>query len=594
MLRFSQFCIGRRPGCHTRLPIVRSHLRPSAAARIPIPRNPPPPVRRLFHTTPILFGSSPFNLHDVGEGIVEVEIIKWHVKEGQEVEEFDALVEVQSDKSVVELTSHAKGKVRSINGEIGQMIKVGQTLCVIETDDPVEEAHDDGASPIPDQVNREVDAAGQEQESGEEYIKSHESPAVAEAEELSEQLERAPEPHPSSPHKPSKPPRKHPLHESPSHEYLLQGQDAAMDASGPAQLSGEAAILPSAPRPSVPVHDGPVPERRARSEERKRIVKASPAVRTLAAKMGVELDDVKATGDGGRVTREDVQAAAGSAASGESRGAEQVAEQVVTRVEFGRTRKVMYKALGEQAKVPHFGYSHTLDLTNLLPYLRDSPPSTAKPAYLASDIPSNLSHDPLESFARPKKPVLLSFLVKAAVMALEEHPILRSRVKESGGDRWLEISRYGTIGVAVSDPKFGLLTPSLPPLSPLTSLSAVAGHLQHLRETASRPSPPPHLTISSVGGLGEARGAMPVLPPGGGLAICAVGRAKWEVEWKAAEGKAFGKSPEEVAGGGLRAVLRIPVGWSADHRVLEGAELIAFTETWRKFIEEPWRWLEPE
>jgi len=77
----------------------------------------------------------------------------------------------------------------------------------------------------------------------------------------------------------------------------------------------------------------------------------------------------------------------------------------------------------------------------------------------------------------------------------------------------------------------------------------------------------PNLIISSVGGLGESTAAMPVLPPGGALAICAVGRAKWEMEWKEREG-GMKMTPEEVEGGGMRAVLRCPVGWSGDHRVV--------------------------
>ncbi len=47
----------------------------------------------------------------------------------------------------------------------------------------------------------------------------------------------------------------------------------------------------------------------------------------------------------------------------------------------------------------------------------------------------------------------------------------------------------------------------------------------------------------------------------------------------------------EVEKGGMEAVVRCPVGWSGDHRVLEGAELIAFTESWKRYVEEPWRWI---
>lgn len=62
---------------------------------------------------------------------------------------------------------------------------------------------------------------------------------------------------------------------------------------------------------------------------------------------------------------------------------------------------------------------------------------------------------------------------------------------------------------------------------------------------------------------------MPVLPPGGGVAICAVGRARWEVEWKKGKGKGImDMLPDEVEKGGTEAVLRVPVGWSGDHRVV--------------------------
>ena len=63
----------------------------------------PRPVapRRLLSSTPrLLFPVFPFKLHDIGEGITEVEVLKWHVNEGDTVEEFDNLLEVQSDKSV--------------------------------------------------------------------------------------------------------------------------------------------------------------------------------------------------------------------------------------------------------------------------------------------------------------------------------------------------------------------------------------------------------------------------------------------------------------------------------------------------------------
>jgi len=66
---------------------------------------------------------------------------------------------------------------------------------------------------------------------------------------------------------------------------------------------------------------------------------------------------------------------------------------------------------------------------------------------------------------------------------------------------------------------------------------------------------------------------MPVLPPGGGLAICAVGRAAWATEWRLTGKKVWDMTPEEVRDGGMEAVLRCPVGWSGDHRVVSPVSL---------------------
>lgn len=100
-------------------------------------------------------------------------------------------------------------------------------------------------------------------------------------------------------------------------------------------------------------------------------------------------------------------------------------------------------------------YSHTLNLTPLLPYMKAlNPPAApmAKAPYLASDIPSSLVRDPLVSEGR-EKTTILTFLIKGLLLAMEEHPIMRSRVKTSGEERaekWLEVSRDPTIAVAVS------------------------------------------------------------------------------------------------------------------------------------------------
>jgi len=81
-----------------------------------------------------------FVLPDLGEGITEGEIRKWLVKEGDSVDEHQTILEVETDKAVVEVPSPKKGRVLKINKDIGDMAKVGEVLMIIaESGEAVEE-----------------------------------------------------------------------------------------------------------------------------------------------------------------------------------------------------------------------------------------------------------------------------------------------------------------------------------------------------------------------------------------------------------------------------------------------------------------------
>jgi pyruvate dehydrogenase E2 component (dihydrolipoamide acetyltransferase) len=75
----------------------------------------------------------PFNfiLPDLGEGITEGEVRKWIVKEGDNVEEHQTVLEIETDKAVVEVPSPKKGRVLKINKEVGEIAKVGEVLMTI-------------------------------------------------------------------------------------------------------------------------------------------------------------------------------------------------------------------------------------------------------------------------------------------------------------------------------------------------------------------------------------------------------------------------------------------------------------------------------
>src|SRR5947209_10026256 len=70
-------------------------------------------------------------LPDLGEGLTEGEVARWLVSEGQEVAEDDPLVEVQTDKTTVEIPSPAAGTVTKILVDEGKVVPVGTVLVVI-------------------------------------------------------------------------------------------------------------------------------------------------------------------------------------------------------------------------------------------------------------------------------------------------------------------------------------------------------------------------------------------------------------------------------------------------------------------------------
>src|SRR5712691_3776638 len=73
-----------------------------------------------------------FKLPDLGEGLTEGEVARWLVSEGQEIAEDEPLVEVQTDKTTVEIPSPAAGRVTSILVEEGKVVPVGTVLVVID------------------------------------------------------------------------------------------------------------------------------------------------------------------------------------------------------------------------------------------------------------------------------------------------------------------------------------------------------------------------------------------------------------------------------------------------------------------------------
>ncbi|MEH6756495.1 MAG: dihydrolipoamide acetyltransferase family protein [Parasphingorhabdus sp.] len=75
-----------------------------------------------------------FNLPDIGEGIAEAEIVAWHVKVGDRVEEDDRIADMMTDKATVEMEAPVSGTVVAVAGEEGDIIAIGSMLVQIESE----------------------------------------------------------------------------------------------------------------------------------------------------------------------------------------------------------------------------------------------------------------------------------------------------------------------------------------------------------------------------------------------------------------------------------------------------------------------------
>src|SRR4029079_7741757 len=75
-----------------------------------------------------------FKMPDLGEGTVSAEVVAWHVKPGDLVQEDQVMCEVMTEKAAVEVPAPVTGRVLSVAGQPGDMVAVGSELVVFDTD----------------------------------------------------------------------------------------------------------------------------------------------------------------------------------------------------------------------------------------------------------------------------------------------------------------------------------------------------------------------------------------------------------------------------------------------------------------------------
>jgi pyruvate dehydrogenase E2 component (dihydrolipoamide acetyltransferase) len=307
-----------------------------------------------------------------------------------------------------------------------------------------------------------------------------------------------------------------------------------------------------------PVAPGDLPPRPAKTSAGPALpdfsgVFAGPAVRRLARELGLDLNQLKGTGEKGRITREDLKAAlaTGVAAPTGGGGALPAVPQVdfakfgpIETVPLSRIKKISGPRLhASWVNIPHVTHTDEADITDLDAFRKA------------------LDEDAKKDKSKPYRVSLLPLLMRSVVAALKAFPTFNAALSP-GGDS-LILRRYWHIGVAVDTPD-GLVVAVIKDVDQkgVIDLSRELGALSE-KARAGKLAPTEMqgttFTISSLGGIGGTAFTPIVNAPE--VAILGVVRSKMAPVW---DGTAF--QPR----------LMLPLCLSYDHRVIDGAAAARF------------------
>jgi len=279
---------------------------------------------------------------------------------------------------------------------------------------------------------------------------------------------------------------------------------------------------------------------------------ASPSIRRFARELGVNLPQVKGSGEKGRVTREDVQNFV-KAALAQPRGAGglQVAEMPI--VDFAKFGAIESRPLSRIKKLSG-AYLHRNWVT--IPHITQHDEADI------TEMESFRKQIAAEYAAQGIKITPLAFLLKAVVEALQQYPDFNASLDASGEN--LILKKYFHIGVAVDTPE-GLVVPVLRDVNQkgivqlAKELAEISGRAHEKKITAAEMQGG-CFTISSLGGIGGTAFTPIINAPE--VAILGVSRSSMKPVYK--DGK-------------FEPRLMLPLSLSYDHRVVDGASAARFT-----------------
>lgn len=326
-----------------------------------------------------------FKLPELGENIEEAEVAELLVQEGDEISAEQSVMELETEKAVVELPCPHAGRISKVHVSAGDTIKVGDVVLTVE---------EDGEAP-----------SEEEAEGKEEAVEPKEDETAKEDEAEADKAEKKPEKEETEEAEAEKPAKKEETEEK-------------------APAAREKKEQPSAKAEETEREKPPPP--------------AGPATRLLARKLGVDLEQVTGTGSNGRITQEDVEQFVHDRMTGErpsSDGAPAAAPKLPDFSKFGEVERQKLSKLNRTAVdqlsrswdvIPHVTQHELTDVTDL---------EAARKQFLEAADDGT------------PKITMTAIAVKACAQMLKEFPRFNASFDAETSE--LVLKKYVHIGVAV-------------------------------------------------------------------------------------------------------------------------------------------------
>lgn len=415
-----------------------------------------------------------FKLPDIGEGIAEGEIVKWFVKPGDTIKEDDTLLEVQNDKSVEEIPSPVTGTVKNVLVPEGTVAQVGDVL--VEIDAPGFEGNDaPTAAPAAEAPKVEATPAASgggvfqfklpdigegiaEGEIVKWFVKAGDT--INEDDTLLEvQNDKSVEEIPS------------PVTGTVKNVLVPEGTvaqvgDVLVEIDAPGHNDAPtAAPAPAAPQvvaaqPSTPAASAPTTAVVTAANPNKRVL-AMPSVRQYAREKDVDISQVTATGNGGRVTKEDIDAFVSGGGQAVQASSETTAPQAVTQPAAAAAKeapKAFVSNLGELETREALTPMRKAIAKAMVNSKHTAPHVTLHDEVEVSKLWDNRKRFKEVAAQQDTKLTFLPYVVKALTTTVKKYPVLNASIDDAKQE--IVYKHYYNIGIA-TDTDHGLYVPNV-------------------------------------------------------------------------------------------------------------------------------------